>query len=45
VMRVTGKYRLPEPIRFAHNAAGGFDPNKPNEPTNDASNATQSRLF
>jgi deoxyribonuclease V len=24
VMRCTTKYRLPEPIRFAHNAAGGF---------------------
>ncbi len=26
VMRCTGKYRLPEPIRAAHNAAGNFDP-------------------
>jgi deoxyribonuclease V len=24
VMRCTTKYRLPEPIRYAHNAAGGF---------------------
>jgi deoxyribonuclease V len=24
VMRCTGKYRLPEPIRMAHNAAGQF---------------------
>ncbi len=26
-MRCTTKYRLPEPIRFAHNAAGDFDTN------------------
>ncbi len=32
VLNCTTKYRLPEPIRFAHNAAGNFDPQQPTQP-------------
>ena len=32
ILNCTRKYRLPEPIRFAHNAAGDFDPQQPAQP-------------
>jgi deoxyribonuclease V len=32
VMRCTPKYRLPEPIRLAHNAAGKMDDQRPTQP-------------
>jgi deoxyribonuclease V len=32
VMRCTPKYRLPEPIRLAHNAAGKMDDQRPAQP-------------
>lgn len=32
VMRCTPKYRLPEPIRLAHNAAGKMDDQRPEQP-------------
>ena len=32
ILNCTTKYRLPEPIRFAHNAAGDFDPQQPIQP-------------
>jgi deoxyribonuclease V len=31
ILNCTMKYRLPEPIRFAHNAAGDFDPQQPTQ--------------
>jgi len=32
ILRCTTKYRLPEPIRFAHNAAGKMDDQRPDQP-------------
>ncbi len=32
IMRCTTKYRLPEPIRLAHNAAGKMDDQRPDQP-------------